>query len=155
MSHIQHVSKHLNDVFFGGNWTASNVKDTITPITLKEAHHKIKDCNTIAVLVFHINYYVEGILPIFKGGGLEIRDKYSFDAPEFKTEQDWEGYKTKVLKNAQLLVDKVNKLSDVIIFEPFVDEKYGNYYRNLNGLIEHTHYHLGQIAILKKLTSKS
>jgi hypothetical protein len=33
----------------------------------------------------------------------------------------------------------------------FALEKYGTYQRNFHGLIEHTHYHLGQIAILKKL----
>ncbi|HAI83731.1 MAG TPA: DUF1572 domain-containing protein, partial [Chitinophagaceae bacterium] len=27
----------------------------------------------------------------------------------------------------------------------------GTYYRNILGLIEHTHYHLGQIALIKKI----
>jgi hypothetical protein len=32
--------------------------------------------------------------------------------------------------------------------------KYGNYYRNLHGIIEHTHYHLGQIVLIKKLLKR-
>ena len=124
-------------------------------ITLQQANHKIEGFNTIAVLMFHINYYVEGILPVFDGGDLEIRDKYSFDAPEFTSEKQWEEYKTKVLKNADVLADKINQFDDTIINQSFVEEKYGTYYRNLNGTIEHTYYHLGQIVILKKLIEKN
>jgi len=36
-------------------------------------------CPSIAALTFHINYYVAGVLNVFQGGKLEIRDKYSFD----------------------------------------------------------------------------
>lgn len=151
MQHTQQLSKHLNDVFFGGNWTAANVKDAIADITLEQAKAKLKDCNTIAVLLFHINYYVEGALPVFDGGDLTIRDKYSFDAPEISSEQEWEAYKTQVLENAELLAKKISQLEDDVMFKPFVEEKYGNYFRNLHGTIEHTHYHLGQIVILKKL----
>jgi hypothetical protein len=38
------------------------------------------------------------------------------------------------------------KLKDV-----FVEEKYGTYQRNIDGMIEHSYYHLGQIVLIKKL----
>lgn len=41
-------------------------------------------------------------------------------------------------------------LTDEAILSPFVMEKYGTYLRNLEGVIEHSYYHLGQIAIIKK-----
>ncbi|MFT4660247.1 MAG: hypothetical protein ACI8XB_000508 [Patiriisocius sp.] len=44
----------------------------------------------------------------------------------------------------------IEKLSDQKMSDHFVDEKYGSYYRNLNGIIEHAHYHLGQIILIKK-----
>jgi hypothetical protein len=37
----------------------------------------------------------------------------------------------------------------------FVEKKLGSYYSNVLGLIEHTHYHLGQIVILKKIIERS
>ncbi|RNC86820.1 MAG: DUF1572 domain-containing protein [Winogradskyella sp.] len=150
MTHINNLESALKQLYFGGNWTGTNVKDSIQDINLLMATKQIEGFNTIAKLVFHINYYVEGILPVFDGGILEIRDKFSFDAPQFNSEEDWNNFKLKVLKNAELLIEKVNALDDDILHQPFVDEKYGNYYRNLNGIIEHTHYHLGQIVILKK-----
>ncbi|MGJ8593340.1 MAG: hypothetical protein ACSHXF_12375 [Aquaticitalea sp.] len=33
----------------------------------------------------------------------------------------------------------------------FVDAKYGTYLRNIDGMIEHSYYHLGQIVLIKKL----
>ena len=150
MKTTNHISKLLHDLFFGGNWTGTNLKDSIASITLEEANTKIGDCNTIAVLLFHINYYVEGTIPVLNGGTLDIKDKYSFDAPEIKTETDWDAFKTKVLENAKSLIQDISSLEDDMLFQTFVDEKYGTYYRNLHGIIEHTHYHLGQINVLLK-----
>lgn len=46
-------------------------------------------------------------------------------------------------------------LDEAKLFEDFADPKYGNYYRNLLGIIERTHYHLGQIVLIKKLLKDS
>ena len=105
-------------------------------------------------MTFHINYYVEGTKEVFSGGKLIIRDKYSFDSPEISTQKEWEKLKTRVFDNVIQFTDSINNLSEEKLWENFEDEKYGNYYRNLNGIIEHTHYHLGQIVILKKLIQK-
>lgn len=145
------IAKQLKDLYFGGNWTSVNVKDTLNGVSLAQAKTKIEGLNTIAVLTYHINYYVNGVLPVFKGGTLDIKDKFSFDVPNFRSENEWKNFKEAVLKNAELLISEIENLSEKQLFEPFVDEKYGTYYRNLHGIIEHTHYHLGQIVILKKL----
>jgi len=42
-------------------------------------------------------------------------------------------------------------MPDEKLAEGFVDEKYGNYFRNIHAMIEHSYYHLGQIVILKKI----
>lgn len=35
------------------------------------------------------------------------------------------------------------------LWDDFSEGKYGNYFRNIQGIIEHTHYHLGQIVFIK------
>jgi hypothetical protein len=42
-------------------------------------------------------------------------------------------------------------LPERMLWEDFADNKYGNYYRNIHGIIEHNHYHLGQIVLVKKI----
>ena len=59
--------------------------------------------------------------------------------------------KTKIWKDVERFVKLIEKLPDSILGENFTDKKYGTYFRNLNGIIEHTHYHLGQIVIIKKI----
>ena len=57
----------------------------------------------------------------------------------------------KTFVEVELLINLTEQLPDKKWEEIFVQEKYGTYYRNLHGLIEHTHYHLGQIVITKKM----
>ena len=47
------------------------------------------------------------------------------------------------------------QLSDEQLNEGFVEEQYGNYFRNILGMNEHSYYHLGQIVLLKKLIRES
>ena len=146
------LAGRLREVLLSGKWIANtNFKEQITGITREQAIQKIGDLNSIAALTFHINYYLKGILNVFHGGQLEIRDKYSFEMPEIKSEADWDQLVTNFLNNAEAFVECVEQMDDEIFNRPFVDEKYGTYLRNIDGVIEHSYYHLGQISLLKKL----
>jgi hypothetical protein len=35
--------------------------------------------------------------------------------------------------------------------QPFVNEKYGSLQRNIDAMIEHSYYHLGQIVLIRKI----
>lgn len=145
------IAKHIRDVHFGGNWTTSNLKDTLSDVDWLIATKKIEGFNTIAMLVFHCNYYVSAIIGALKSGELNAHDKFSYDVPEITKQIEWEELVQKTLRESEILADVVEKLPDSILTEDFVESKYGNYFRNLHGLIEHTHYHLGQIVIVKKM----
>ncbi|MFT3765352.1 MAG: hypothetical protein QM820_07545 [Minicystis sp.] len=109
----------------------------------------------MAALTFHINYYLRGLLQVFNGGKLEISDKYSFDLPPIKTEADWKHLVEEFLANSEKFANAVGQMPDKQLDEPFVDEKYGDYLRNIEGVIEHAYYHLGQISLIKKLINNS
>ena len=151
MNYTKQIANHIRQVHFGGNWTASNLKDQLADLTWQDAITKVYDFNTIATLVFHINYYISGLLTVLEGGDLEIRDKYSFEHPPIQSEQDWQELLHKVFKQAEVFASLIEQLPDNKLWEDFTQEKYGNYYRNFQGIIEHTHYHLGQIVLIKKI----
>ncbi|MEG1377632.1 MAG: DUF1572 domain-containing protein, partial [Myroides sp.] len=46
---------------------------------------------------------------------------------------------------------KVESMRDEKLDSVFVDEKYGSYRRNIEAMIEHSYYHLGQIVLIKKM----
>lgn len=151
MNTPQQLAKHLRQVFFGGNWTVSCVKDQLADVDYKMAISQVAELNTIAVLTFHIHYFVKAALNVFETGELNANDKFSFDHPSIESEQDWQNMISSALNDAELLVLHLEKLPEAKLFEDFVDEKYGSHFRNYLGIIEHTHYHLGQLVMVKKL----
>lgn len=145
------IAKHFREVHFGGNWTCSNLKDNMADVTWQEAITPVQNLNTIAALVYHVNYYVSAVLKVLQGAQLDAKDEYSFNHPPIGSEEDWEALKNKALTDAEKFADLIEQLPEQRLWEYFEEEKYGIYYRNIHGIIEHTHYHLGQITLIKKM----
>jgi hypothetical protein len=146
------LASRLEEVLLNGKWIANtNFKSQIESITWEQAITRIGSLNTIASLVFHVKYYLKGLNQVFRGGALEIRDKYSFDMPAVRCEEDWQVLVDDFIDNAILFIQEVETMPDTQLDEPFVDEKYVSYQRNIEGVIEHSYYHLGQISLIKKM----
>lgn len=154
MTLAKQISKHFRDVFFGGNWTVSCMQEQLKDVSWQQATTKVHSFNTIAALTYHSYYFVLALLDVLEGKPLTAHDKFSFNHPQIQSQQDWEDLLNKIwidVERTTLLIEQLpnNKLS-----ENFADAKYGTYYRNITGIIEHTHYHLGQIVIIKKMLNK-
>lgn len=151
MQYTKQIAKHLNEVYNGGNWTWVNLHDTLKDVTWQQATAKVYDMNTIAVLTYHVGYYVAAILNVLRGNPLDAKDELSFNHPPINSQADWQAMCHGIQDDWLALVAAIEQLPDEKLGEFFTQEKYGFYYRNLQGLIEHTHYHMGQIVIIKKL----
>jgi len=150
------IANRAREVLLNGHWIANtNFKEQILSINFYQATQKVGNLNTIAALTFHINYYLEGLLNVFNGGKLDISDKYSFDLPDIQSETDWDKLVNNFLSNSEHFINQVEQLADNILDEPFVDEKYGTYLRNVEGVIEHSYYHLGQVSLIKKMIAQN
>ncbi len=131
--------------------TSTNFKEQIFDIDWKIVTKKIDNLNSIADLTFHIHYYIGGVLKVFNGGTLDIKDKFSFDAPPITSNKDWETLRNKFCIDSEKFIELVYKMSDEKLNQYFVDKTYGNYHRNIDVMIEHAYYHLGQIILIKKM----
>ena len=152
MERTKQIADRFREVILNGLWIANtNYKDQLSNLTWKQATMKIGSLNTIAALTFHINYYIGGMVNVFEGGSLEIRDKYSFDLPPIESKKDWEELLKSMWNNAEKLANKVELMPDKKLDEVFVNIKYGSYQRNIDAIIEHSYYHLGQISLIKKM----
>lgn len=149
------LSSRLKEVLIEGKWVAgTNFKDEITSVSWEVAQSKHENLNTIADLTFHVHYYIAGVAQVLEGGALTIRDKFSFDAPTISSEKDWNDRVALFEKDAVRFIILVEQLSDEVLKAPFVNPKYGSLERNIDVLIEHSYYHLGQVVLLKKLLTK-
>ncbi len=150
------LAHRFREVLLNGKWIANtNFKELLSSLTWEQAIQKIGSLNTIAALTFHVNYYIEGVLNVFEGGELEIRDKFSFDLPPINSQEDWDKLVADMWNNAEKFALHIDNMPEEKLSEVFVDEKYGDYRRNIEGMIEHAYYHLGQVSLLKKLILNS
>lgn len=145
------IAKHFREVHFGGNWTSSDLKTQLADVDWQEAVTQLHSFNTIANLVFHMNYFVSAVLGVLQGGQLDAKDKYSFECPPIQSQDDWEKLLDKTWRDAEDFASLIEQLPEHRLWEDFTDKKYGTYYSNIHGIIEHIHYHLGQIVLIKKI----
>lgn len=151
MKRNEQLAGRLQEVFLDGKWIANtNFRDQLEDVDHEMAVQKVSGLNTLYALTFHIHYYIRGLIQVFEEGKLEIQDKFSFNCPALPDESDWINLKAAFFTDAAYFVSLVQSMPENQLSEPFADVRYGSYERNLEAMIEHGYYHLGQVALLKK-----
>ena len=152
MKNTQQLANRFREVLVNGTFIANtNYIHQLENLPLETAQKKVGTLNTIANLAQHIHYYIKGVSVVFKGGSLDIKDAYSFDFPPMTSETEWNSFLQTFFKDAEEFVTLVEQLPENKLNDAFTDEKYGTFQRNIDGMIEHCYYHLGQIVLIKKL----
>lgn len=150
------IAFRLREVLLNGHWIANtNFREQIQSVNWQQAITKVDNLNTIAALTYHINYYLAGLINAFENEKLDISDKYSFDLPPINSEFEWNKLVAEFLSNSEKIAVKVEEMDDKRFDEPFIEEKYGTFLRNIEGVIEHGYYHLGQISLIRKLITQN
>ena len=152
MKSTHEIASRFREIILNGTWVANtNYKDQLTDLDWEIATRKVGALNTIATLAQHIHYYINGINTVFKGGTLDIKDKFSFDFPTLHSQQDWEGFLSRFWNDAEEFAFLIEQMPDEQLDSVFAEVKYGTYRRNIDAMIEHSYYHLGQIVLIKKM----
>lgn len=152
MKTTQQIASRFREVILNGTFIAyTNYKNELENTRWEMATFKIENLNTIADLAQHIHYYIGGINEVFRGGNLEIKDEFSFDFPPIQNREEWISFLNTFWRDAEEFAGFVEKMSEEKLQEDFGVAKYGNYRRNIDAMIEHAYYHLGQIVLIKKL----
>ncbi|WP_420572678.1 DUF1572 domain-containing protein [Kordia sp.] len=148
----KNLADRLREIFTEGKWvTGTNVRDEIMNVSWENAVKSIHGLNSVAKLTFHLHYYIAGVAKVLEGGTLDISDKYSFDAPVITSHQDWQDRIDLFCKDAERFILLVENMTETQLSDDFVVAKYGTYQRNIDVMIEHAYYHLGQIVLIKKM----
>jgi len=85
-----------------------------------------------------------------QGKPLSGKHEDSFNHPPIQSQEDWNKLLAKTWADAEAFALIVEDIPESKLWDIF-SEKYGTVYRNIQGVIEHNHYHLGQIVVLKKI----
>jgi len=145
------IAQHIIDVHQGGNWTEVDLTTTLQDVTLEEATTRTQASpNTIAALLHHITYWNRVMIQRAQGIAVQINGANGYDHPLLLTEEDWQDLKKDNIQSAHELATAITQFDETKLFYPILPG-YFTAYKNLQGSVEHVHYHLGQIVILKKL----
>ena len=151
MSQAAALAQRFQEVILDGTWIANtNFKKELDNTSLGEVSIQVKTYNTVAVLAQHIHYYIAGVKQVFLGGELSISDKFSFDFEPMLSDEAWQNFLALFWKDTEELVNLIKTLTDEQLDAIFIKEAYGSYKRNIEALIEHSYYHLGQIVLQLK-----
>lgn len=149
-----YLAERFREVILNGTFIANtNFKDQLADTSWEMAVKKIGSYNTIAALTYHIHYYISGLIKVFEGGPLDIKDTFSFNCPPINSQEDWNTLLNSLWSDAEKFATYVEQMTTEKLNGPFVDEKYGTYLRNIDATIEHSYYHLGQVVLIKKMIS--
>ncbi len=149
-----YFSSRLKELFIDGKWIANtNYKQVLADVSFEVAVKRVHSLNSIAALTFHMNYYLQRLIQVMEGQPLTISDQYSFDLPPLSDEQAWRELVQALENNASRFIDLVNNMGAEQWSKPFVNQTYGTWQRNVEGMLEHGYYHLGQMVLIKKLVT--
>jgi hypothetical protein len=152
MNNAQQLASRFREVILNGTFIANtNYRHQLDCTDWQLVTRQVAQLNTIAVLTQHIHYYIAGVLQVLQGGSLDVKDKYSFDFAPITSQEQWDGILERLWNDAEAFAELMEQLSPEQLDSPFTDPRYGTYYRNIDGMIEHCYYHLGQIVLLKKM----
>ena len=147
MKYIEAIAQHFYEVNHGNNWTDANVKDALKDVNFEMATTKINGANTIALLLFHMNFYNMVVYDRLVGIKRHFEHEESLQN-EIASGEEWQQLQQTYFDNVERIHKAILAFDEALLFE---QKTRNTPYKNLHGLIEHIHYHLGQINILKKI----
>jgi hypothetical protein len=152
MKRVDQIARNLTEIIFERDWSTENsYKKQLEKLKWESAVIKNKSSNSISDLVYHVDYYINGILEFFETGKLTIQDKFSFDSPSISSIDDWSLLVDNFWKHSKQIINRIKSMDDSILDQIFVKKEYGTYQRNFDGLLVHLSYHLAQITYLRKI----
>ena len=147
---LELIIDNLDTVFRGDAWHGPSVMEIINSLPLEKVTQKQQfSSETIAQHVFHLMAWRKFALE-------KLNDNIHYS---LETEEDnWGNAEDIKAENFQILVENLKKSHNALIdsLESFDDEllernvpgEYYNFYKLLNGIIQHDTYHLGMIWVL-------
>lgn len=150
MTEVVRLHDQLCRSYWGNAWHGFSLKEVLTGVSaVKAASKPIHNAHSIWEIVLHLNAWLDAARRRIEGEKLNLTDEQDWPALKKKGPQAWKET-LQALENSQIrLQDTVKQLSDERLNEMLTGGEYSVYFQ-LQGIIQHTLYHTGQIALLRK-----
>ena len=154
MTEIERIVDQLNRAFAGEAWHGPAVIEILEGITAQQAAaHPLAGGHSIWELALHITAWTRAGSRRLRGDRAQLTDAENFPAVTDSSERAWEEARRSIKQAPEELRSAILLLDDSRLDQPII-EGMSSIYVTLHGIIQHSLYHAGQIAILKKAFSE-
>ena len=154
MSETARIRNQFERAFNGEAWHGPSVLALLDGVTAEQAAaHPIPGAHSIWELTLHIAAWEDACRRRLEGDPAQLSDDENFPPITDKTPSAWEAAKAKLSDVHNRLLDTIDATDDSRLDQPIINSTettFSTAYVTLHGGVQHSLYHAGQIAILKK-----
>ena len=147
------IANQLRRAFEGKAWHGPSLKELLEGVTAEQANARpIANANTIWDLVLHIEFWTSAALQAINGVAMpKMAGTASGDWEPVKDASTaaWSHARTKAFQTCSELASAIEQFGDSRLAETVPGRQYEFYYL-FHGIVQHSLYHAGQIALLKR-----
>ena len=154
MTEIERIIDQLDRAFVGEAWHGPAVIEILEGVTAQQAAaYPLAGGHSIWELALHITAWTRAGSRRLHGERAQLTDAENFPAVTDSSERAWEVVRESIKRAHEELRSAILLLDDSRLNQPII-EGMSSVYVTLHGVIQHSLYHAGQIAILKKAFSE-
>lgn len=149
------IADQLTRAFSGDAWHGPPLSDLLTGVSAAQASNRaLVSAHSIWELVIHIDMYTGAAIGAVQGIAMPRWYETGQDWPPLVDLSDnaWKEAKDRLFQHAEQLASEIRGLQDSRLLETVPGREY-NFYHLFHGIVQHSLYHGGQIAILKKVST--
>lgn len=150
MSEIAQILDQIDRAYSGDAWHGTPLRAILESVTHEDAARRpVPGAHSIWELVLHLITWTEAVRRRASGEAFEPTDEQDWPTPPTQDAANWEKTLRDLDSAHTALKATVAKLSDSDLDNPVPGQNYKNYVM-LHGAVQHSLYHAGQIAILRR-----
>jgi uncharacterized damage-inducible protein DinB len=151
MREVERIADQLRRAHEGGAWHGPSLKEILKGVTAAQAAERpLAGAHSIWELVLHAAAWERAVLRRLEGEPAAIYNtNEDWPAVEDAGEEAWQQTLKALEETSGKLREAVLRLDDAQLDAPILPEMSSRYV-TLHGVVQHTLYHAGQIAVIKK-----
>lgn len=150
MTEVSRILDQLNRAFQGEAWHGPAVLEILNSTTAAQAAARpLNGAHSIWETTLHISAWLRACRRRLEGDRAQLTDAEDWRTASASDETAWQEVIGEVKQALAELRSPISRLDDSLLDQPILDGM-SSVYVTLHGLIQHSLYHAGQLAILKK-----
>lgn len=154
MREAERIRNQFERAFDGEAWHGPSVLSLLEGVTAAQAAaHPVPGAHSIWELTLHIAALEDACRRRLEGDPARLSDEENFPPVTDPSEAAWANARQQLIDKHRRLLDAITAVDDSRLDQPIIDSSetiYSTAYVTLHGGVQHSLYHAGQIAILKK-----